>query len=276
MIELPEAKTIARDLRREIPGKTIAEVGGNFTDHRFTFYGGDPDEYDRLLSGRMVTDIIDRNVYVEIEVEDYALTMRDGANISFCGPDSKLPGKSKLLLQFADGSFINVTVSMYAFIGVRNRHNPIDNEYYSHDVNGIGALDEAFSFAYFSGLINDVTRKLSAKAFLATEQRFVGIGNGVCQDILFNARINPRQKMNSLSEVQIEGLYNSVRSTLTAMVEQGGRDTEKNIYGVPGGYRTIMSSKTYRTGCPVCKSEIVKEQYLGGSVYYCPHCQPRP
>ena len=38
MIELPEARTIAADLRKEVLGKTIQSVSGNFTDHKFTFY----------------------------------------------------------------------------------------------------------------------------------------------------------------------------------------------------------------------------------------------
>ena len=45
MIELPEARTIAADLRREVLGKTIQSVSGNFTDHKFTFYYGNPDTY---------------------------------------------------------------------------------------------------------------------------------------------------------------------------------------------------------------------------------------
>jgi formamidopyrimidine-DNA glycosylase len=41
---------------------------------------------------------------------------------------------------------------------------------------------------------------LSAKAFLATEQRIPGLGNGVLQDILFTAGIHPKRKMAAISE----------------------------------------------------------------------------
>jgi formamidopyrimidine-DNA glycosylase len=57
------------------------------------------------------------------------------------------------------------------------------------------------------------------------------------------------------------------------MVAENGRDTEKNIYNEKGGYKTILSSSTYKDGCPICKNNIIKEQYLGGSIYYCPNCQ---
>ena len=53
------------------------------------------------------------------------------------------------------------------------------------ELDRIGALSDAFTLDYFKSLIDEATLKLSVKAFLATEQRIPGIGNGVCQDILF-------------------------------------------------------------------------------------------
>ena len=273
MIELPEARTIARDLRAEIVGKTVVAVGGDFTGHRFTFYSGDLDEYQRRLVGQRVDGIVDRNFYVEIVLGDCLLLLRDGANVRYFVPGDKRPAKSKLLLEFDDGSALNVTVAMYACIGLQDKDGEIDNKYYALEVDGVGAMDAAFTLDYFRGLLDEKTAKLSTKAFLATEQRILGIGNGVVQDILYNAKLNPRRKMNTLSEAEVEGLYAAVQSTLTAMIEQGGRDTEKNIYGEKGGYKTILCSKTYRAGCPACAGDIKKEQYLGGSIYYCPNCQ---
>ena len=273
MIELPEARTIAKDLRKEIVGKEIVDVLGNFTDHKFTFYYDDPTKYKEQLVGKIITGVTDRNFYVEIEIDDYKLIMRDGANIRYYNNQDKLPAKSKLLLVFNDGSCFNVTTSMYCFICVLNKNENYDNKYYELELAGIGALDDKFTFEYFQSLLNDTTLKLSLKAFLATEQRILGIGNGVVQDILFNAKLHPKRKMKTLSEEDILGLYNAVRTTLTEMVAKGARDTEKNIYGENGGYKTILSSKNYKANCPVCKGAITKENYLGGSIYYCDFCQ---
>ena len=273
MIELPEARTIAKNLRETILGKTIVDIGGNFTDHKFTFYHNNPNGYKKQLINKKVTDIIDRNFYVEIEVEEYKLFFRDGANIRYYDNRQDYPERSKLLIEFNDGSFINVTTSMYSCIGVCKKDGNSGNEYYELEVNGVGALDKKFSFDYFKNLINDKTLKLSIKAFLATEQRILGIGNGVVQDIMYNAGLHPKRKMNTLNDIEIKNLYNVVTNTLTEMVNKGGRDTEKNIYGEKGSYKTILSSKTYKNGCLKCNAEIKKEQYLGGSIYYCPNCQ---
>jgi len=273
MIELPEARVIARELKKEILGKEIVDVKGNFTDHKFTFYYNDPEEYKGFLVGKKITSIIERNFYVEIEAEKYKITFRDGANIRYYGKEESMTQKSKFLLVFHDGTFINVTVSMYAFIGVFSKNEVIDNQYYNMELNGIGALDERFTYKYFKDLINDNIIKLSTKAFLATEQRILGIGNGTVQDILFNAKITPKTKIKDLSELQINNLYDSIINTINEMIDKNGRDTEKDIYGDPGQYKTIMSNKNYKDGCPICKGEIKKENYLGGSIYYCPSCQ---
>jgi formamidopyrimidine-DNA glycosylase len=58
------------------------------------------------------------------------------------------------------------------------------------------------------------------------------------------------------------------------MIEHGGRDTEKDLFGNAGRYITYMSKKTYGNPCTKCGHEIRKESFLGGTVYFCEHCQP--
>ena len=93
------------------------------------------------------------------------------------------------------------------------------------------------------------------------------------QDILFRAKLNPRQKIGNISDDDREKLLQCIRFVLLEMKKCGGRDTEKNLFGEPGGYATQMSKNSLAAGCRVCNGEIKKETYLGGSVYYCPCCQ---
>jgi formamidopyrimidine-DNA glycosylase len=57
------------------------------------------------------------------------------------------------------------------------------------------------------------------------------------------------------------------------MTDQGGRDTERDLFGCPGGYKTILSKFTVDTPCPACGTIIRKDPYLGGAIYCCPECQ---
>jgi formamidopyrimidine-DNA glycosylase len=68
-------------------------------------------------------------------------------------------------------------------------------------------------------------------------------------------------------------MYRAVKSVLQEMTEQGGRDTERDLFGNPGSYKTILSKNTAGKPCPACGTIIRKEPYLGGSIYFCETCQ---
>ncbi len=142
-------------------------------------------------------------------------------------------------------------------------------------VESVPPLSDDFDQAYFDRLMAAQKPTLSLKAFLATEQRIPGVGNGVIQDILFNASLNPRNKIGELNGKQKADLFRAFKTTLSDMVEKGGRDTETDPSGNKGGYKSILSKNTYKNPCSRCGNAITKESYLGGSVYYCPVCQPR-
>jgi formamidopyrimidine-DNA glycosylase len=149
-----------------------------------------------------------------------------------------------------------------------------DNRYYAIAKSKPSPLSEEFDWAYFSQLINSPdVQKLSAKAFLATEQRIPGLGNGVLQDILYIAKIHPKEKIESLSASERKTLFSSVKSTLKEMAMQGGRDTTTDLFGRPGGYKTRLSQATMNQPCPICGGTIFKQPYMGGSIYFCNGCQ---
>lgn len=108
-------------------------------------------------------------------------------------------------------------------------------------------------------------QKLSIKAFLATEQRIPGLGNGVLQDILWKAKIHPKRKINTLKDENKEVLYSKIKAVLSKMAELGGRDTEKDLHGNNGGYKTMMSKNNIGSFFISCGGIIKKENYLGGS-----------
>ena len=78
---------------------------------------------------------------------------------------------------------------------------------------------------------------MSAKAFSGCARGIPGLGNGRLQDILFQAGIHPKRKVLTLSDCEQNVLWKQVRMVLQAMTEQGGRDTEKDLFGNPGATR---------------------------------------
>lgn len=270
MIELPEALSLASQLDKAVSGRSAAFVLPPSKPHKFCWFSGEPSEYQAKLKGSRVTGAEAFGIYVELAFDNgQRLCVNDGVNVRLL-PQEDIPKNYQLIIGFDDGSALAFTVAMYG--GIILHGGDYDNEYYLKSRAALSPFDAGFR-ELFDRRLAESKPNLSAKAFLATEQRFPGIGNGVLQGILFAAGINPRRKLETLSEADRERLLECIVSVLREMTEKGGRDTEKNIFGKTGGYTTKMSKNTLADGCPRCGGEIKKEAYLGGSVYYCPACQ---
>lgn len=273
MLEIPECITIANQLNSIIAGKTITEAKAAGSPHGFAWYFGEPQDYPARLNGRTVTLAEAVAGFVRITAQDSTILLNDGVNIRFYEKGAKIPAKHQLFIRFEDESFIACTVQMYGGLMVFPA-GAFDNKYYRAAREKPSPLGRDFTKQYFEDIVKAAPVKTSAKALIGTEQRIPGLGNGCLQDILFNAGINPQTKTGALSSTETEKLYASLKNTLSKMAEQGGRDTEKDIFNKPGGYRTLMSSKTYMHPCPECGGPVTRKAFLGGNVYFCGQCQP--
>lgn len=273
MIEIPEAITLAHQINEILVGKTIEGVIANQSPHKFAWFFGDPSEYNSKLKGKTIDKALAYGSYVEIIVKDTKLLLAEGINLRYLNKDEKLPKKHQLLIQFEDSSALVASVQMYG--GMWSfKNDEFDNIYYKTAKNKPSPLSDEFDFKYYEQIISDENlQKKSVKALLATEQRIPGLGNGVLQDILYNAKVHPKRKVLTLSNEEIKTLFNSIKSTLNEMAKKGGRDTEKDLFGRLGGYTTKLSKKTVKEPCKVCGGNIIKKPYMGGSIYYCEGCQ---
>jgi len=273
MLEIPEAIVISEQLNKTIKDKRIKEAVAAASPHKFAWYFGEPSEYGTLLRGKTIGIAKAYGGRVEIEAEDSLLHFGDGVILRYYENGEKLPDKHQLLVVFEDGSALVGTVAMYGGLWAFPPGAMDDNFYYKAAKEALPPLSDGFDYAYFRTLFDEKGLKMSVKAFLATEQRIPGLGNGVLQDILLNAKIHPKKKMNTMSEDQRRRLFDNVKSTLAEMTAGGGRDTEKDIFGNPGGYQTKLSKNNTLSVCPDCGGAVTKMAYMGGSVYFCERCQ---
>ena len=272
MLEIPESKTIGSQAARTLAKKRILDVVTASSPHKFAFYNGDPDEYAKLLAGKEIISAKGHGMFVDLHcADDVTIITGEGTNARFYSSFEQRPEKHQLLILFDDGSCVAFTVAMYGLIWACR--GSFDNPYHKVSLKSISPLDGIFDESYFDRICENTPRNISMKALLATEQRIPGLGNGVLQDILFNAGIHPRQKKSALSDSGKSQLFNSLKTTLKQMTEQGGRDTERDLFGQAGGYKTVLSKNTLNNPCPGCGGSIRKEPYLGGAVYFCPVCQ---
>ncbi len=272
MIELPEAAVIAQQIAETLGGKRIVQAVANASPHKFAWYTGNPAEYNDRLAGKVIGTGVGVAGCIEFKAGDMVLAV--SAPIRYHAEGEKRPKKHQLLLEFEDATAISSSAQMWGgfFCFPAGEKGAFPD--YDIAKTRPSPLTDAFDRDYFDTLFDDATPKLSAKAFLATEQRIPGLGNGVLQDILWTARIHPKRKMDALSEPEVQAMFESVRSVLAEMTAQGGRDTERDLFGRSGGYKTVLSRNTLNTPCPACGTIICKEAYLGGAIYYCAGCQP--
>ncbi|HNW95820.1 MAG TPA: zinc finger domain-containing protein [Anaerolineaceae bacterium] len=274
MIELPEAQTLAAQISQHLSGKTIINSTAAHSPHKFAWYYGDPAEYPAKLNGGRVLSARGLGMFVEIALSTSTLLFNDGVNLRLHPQAGPIPVKHQLLLTFDDGSSLSASVAMYGGVVCWANHELYENSYYATALAKPSPLTGAFDEACFRALLApDAVRKLPLKAALATEQRIPGLGNGCLQDILWQARLHPRKKLSTLTNEELHQLFLSLKSTFREMAQAGGRSTEKDLFGQPGGYPVNLCAATNGKPCPRCGSPIMKEAYLGGSVYICPVCQ---
>lgn len=273
MIELPEAVVLSKEINDALSGKTILKVITAQSPHKLAWYHENPEVYNELLVNSIIQKSYNQGGFVRIDLNDEkTILLSEGVRIRYILEGEQLPKKHQLLIEFSDHSCLVCSIQMYGGL-CAFRKGDYDNVYFGAAREKPSPLAETFDQKYFEKLLKDCAEKLSLKAFLATEQRIPGLGNGVLQDILFNAKLHPKRKINSLGKGNKNSLFASVKSTLLKMTNDGGRDTESDIFGYPGSYHTQLCKNTVGKSCEVCGAIIQKQAYMGGSIYFCPSCQ---
>lgn len=272
MKELPENQTLSKQINETLKDRVITEVFNATKYHKNTFYFSDPLTYSELLTGRRINSSMSFGMYVDIILDkETKISFGDGTNLKYGTISNKMPNNYQLLLALDNNTYLTFTVGMF---GVIAAYTGIYNEiYYKKNLDNLSPLSDDFNEQCFEKLCVGVKPKSSVKVLLATEQRIPGLGNGVLQDILFNAKINPKREISSLTDIDKSTLLQSIKMTLKNMILEGGRDTETDLFGNHGNYKTILSKNTLSKPCPKCGNPIIKETSSGGVIYYCPYCQ---
>ncbi len=284
MIELPEAMAFSKQMNETLFGKKIRHAIKGQNPHKFAFpekgtkqLGAEysDEDFDRILKGKTITKSWSNGNIILVQMDtDYLLSLGcGGEKILYHETEKTIPKKHQLLLVFEDDTFLSVTISGWGEVRLLKTEDLKKHPHIGYDK--INPLSDEFTLEVFEKLIEEIpeNRKRNAKRFFISEPGFRGIGNGVIQDIFFLAKIHPRREMRSLSKEERKLLYETTRTELQKMSDLGGRDGEKDLFGNWGGYKRRLHSKVVDEPCPVCETPIVKEQFGGGSIYFCPSCQ---
>ena len=275
MFELPEVTLLARQINSTLTGKTVRSGNLGNSPHKFVWYNRSEAEFAALSAGKTVGETFSRGrwLFIPLEPGYFLLFGEFGGKLLYHPAGEKPPKKIHLQVDFEDGSYLTELTQMWGAMELHTDEDVWEREYIK-DMR-IPPLDDEFTFAYFEQLIETASReqKTSAKGLLTQNQLIPGLGNACAQDILFNAKVHPKQNIATMPPETRRNLYVAILTTLKAIIDGGGRYDEVDLFGNKGGYIRLMDKNTVGKPCPVCGTPIEKFAYLGGACTVCPTCQ---
>jgi len=129
---------------------------------------------------------------------------------------------------------------------------------------GPDALDKSFNLRAFKKAVTGT--RSSIKSALMNQERIAGIGNIYSDEILFQARLNPKAKASRLSNQGLKMLFRAVKEVLETAIDSGA-DPRK----MPQHY--LLPRRERGAKCPICHGEIATMKISGRTAYFCPKCQ---
>lgn len=280
MPELPEVETIRRGLEKKIVGLTIKNLQ--------VFYPKGVQFDPKNVEGRKVVSIWRRAKMLGVELNDITLLfhLKMTGQLIFVHEKDKLIGghpTSDMKNQMP----IKSTVAVFEFN---------DNSHlYFNDQRRFGwiklikkqdmenLLGKLGPEPLEKDFIWEILKKnlLSHKSWpikvaLMDQSVVSGIGNIYASESLFLAKIDPRRKVNSLSDNDFKQIFSGIRTSLKLALEKGG-STRAHFVNVDGerGYFLDYANVYGKAGypCTGCKGKVEKITQAGRGTFFCPICQ---
>ena len=272
--ELPETETIARDLHREIRGRSVAAVEVTRPD---VLREVSPDELPLRLTGATVVRCWRRAKLVVLDLDSgdrlVVQPRFTGALLLSRGP---LPPNeapySTLRISLEDGRDLHYRDIRR--LGTVALMSPERFEHYSGGL-GVEPLDPEFSTDHLSGILRG--SRQAVKKVIMDQRLVVGIGNIYANEACWRAGVDPSRVARSLDPTETERLHDGIVSVLQDSIAARGTSFRdyRDASGVKGDFERSLA--VYGRGgepCPRCGARLVETHAVDGrSTVLCAHCQ---
>ena len=141
-------------------------------------------------------------------------------------------------------------------------------DFIANEKLGPDALDRRFDFDAFKIAVLGIKRDV--KSVLMDQEIIAGIGNIYSDEILFQARINPAERMDKLAPRQLKRLFLEMRKVLKTAIAYGA-GSEQYTERMPKG--SLLPERNKGGRCPRCRSLLKVFKIGGRTAYCCPRCQ---
>jgi formamidopyrimidine-DNA glycosylase len=271
MPELPEVETIKEDLRELVAGSEIERA--RVLDASLVEQPS-AEEFVGRLEGVRITGARRRAKHLIMELgsgDSLVLQLKIGGQLLLVPPVEE-PETALMLVLDLDGDRRLFLRDETGF----TRARLLDTDELEERLSPLGPepFDEEFDAGFLQRAIG--SRRAQIKPLLLDQKVVSGIGNIYADEILYDARLHPRRKANTLSEDDWEALYSAIRSNLVAGVEHRGTTVRlyKDVLDRPGEHQNYLRVfEKQGQPCPGCEGEVVREKVSGRPSHFCPACQ---
>jgi formamidopyrimidine-DNA glycosylase len=265
MPELPEIHVLARDMQKELIGRRISSI----EVLQPKCLNVPAEAFQIALTGAEIRELRAHGKWLRVDTSQgwLLLNLGMGGEILLTDRDH-LPEKYRLIFDFEEGECLAVN---FWWFGYSHYADEVDH----HPMTAsLGPDFMSLSPGEFWELLRG--RRGGIKSFLLNQKRVAGIGNVYVQDPLFKAGIHPLRRIDTLSDEEIEALWQALRETLQESIDLGGSHWEQNLYGEHGRWDSSYFLVAYWEGkpCPVCGTTVEKIRTGSTSTHICPKCQP--
>jgi len=264
MPELPDVECYRRHLTATSLGRAIADV----TVRKAKVLELPAARLRKALRGRRMKATRRRGKHLLVALDDGRwLTLHFGMTgrlLHFKDPADD-PKYDRVRFDFTDGT--HLAFDDRRQLGRIGLTRDADAFFDEHEL-GPDALDPALSEARFVVLF--AGKKGNVKAALMDQSLVCGVGNIFSDEILFQARIDPRAKVQVLGRAELGRLYRALRKVLKTAVARGA-GSEAFVEALPKSFLIPHRAKDAR--CPRCRGPIKILKFSGRTAYYCPACQ---
>ncbi len=271
MPELPEVETIKEDLRGLVVGSKIEEAAvldPSLVEQPST------EEFVRRLGGASITGARRRAKHLIVELgsgDSLVFQLKIGGQLLLVPPVEE-PETALMLVLYLDGERRLFLRDETGF----TRARLLDAGELQERLSSLGPepLEEEFAWDYLPRKIG--SRRAQIKPLLLDQKVVSGIGNIYADEILYDARLHPRRKANTLSEGEWGALHKAIRSNLAAGVEHRGTTVRlyRDVLDRPGEHQNYLRVfEKQGQPCPGCEGEVVREKVGGRPSHFCPACQ---
>ena len=269
MPELPEVTVISEDVASLAAGRKVVRAAVFRPD----VTNVEPEEFTRRLVGRTLRGTGRRG---KVTLLDFGGVV-GVVHLVISGRVLRLPAWREpdkihtAVLEFEGGVVLAFT---RLWLGYFDLYEPGEvDEHPLISRLGPDPFSKAFTPEYLARVFE---RRASVKGLLLDQSVVAGLGNIYVDEVLFDARVHPARRADTLGQEEIRSIHAATRDILGRAIELRGTtfDSYHDAFGETGEFQHQLKVFS-RAGepCPVCGAQITKSRVAGRGTHTCPACQ---